>query len=138
MENDSNTDKSTSIINITGDVREHGSNKSNESTNTDSTIIGASNNNLRILYITFAIIIALLLLWILIIFLTREDSVKILDEMNNLASQTPAVTDVKEVIENIIPENIVYEDSIIIPEGYVNTSIDTNLDYAPPNTSIPV
>ena len=53
------------------------------------------NNNLRILYITFAIIIALLLLWIIIIVITRENPIKILGEMNNLSTQTPAITDTK-------------------------------------------
>ena len=54
------------------------------------------NNNLRILYITFAIMIGLLLLWIVIICFTKGDvttAYNILKEMNNISLQTPTVTD---------------------------------------------
>lgn len=50
-------------------------------------------NNLRILYITLAVIIALFLLWIVMFFFTQEDAVKILTDMNNTALHTPVVTD---------------------------------------------
>ena len=57
--------------------------------------LGIFNNDLRILYITLAIIIGILLLWIVIVVLTKEDPIKILGQMNSLTFQTPAVTDVK-------------------------------------------
>lgn len=47
----------------------------------------------NIIYITIAIIISLTLLWSLIVFITGEDPIKILNEMTNLASQTLPVND---------------------------------------------
>ena len=82
-----------------------GNNSNTKSTANDTSITGSqvngiqagamgdislsSDNNLRILYITFAIIIGLLLLWIIIVVFTKEDPLKILGEMNNLATQIP-------------------------------------------------
>lgn len=85
----------------------------------DSEPVGTTNDNLRILYITFAIIIGLLLIWIIVIVFTQEDPIKILGEMNNLSSQTPAVTD-----SNIAP--IISDETLIIPAGYVNNITETN------------
>lgn len=59
----------------------------------ESDIIGSTNNNLRILYITFMIIIGILLLWIIIIYFTKDDPIKILGQMNNNIFQTPAIND---------------------------------------------
>ena len=53
----------------------------------------SDDNNLRILYITFAIITGVLLLWIIITVSTSEDPLKILGEMNNLSSQIPSASD---------------------------------------------
>lgn len=69
------------------------------------------DNNLRILYITFAIIIGLMLLWIIIVVFTKEDPLKILGEMNNLASQIPPVSDNKLSFQS--------QNTPILPEGYV-------------------
>jgi hypothetical protein len=52
-----------------------------------------TNNNLNILYITFIIIIGVLILWILIVIYTREDPIKVLSEMTNLATHIKPVTD---------------------------------------------
>lgn len=57
------------------------------------TTLESANDNLRILYITFAIIIGVLLLWIIIVIFTREDPVKVLSEMTSLATQIKPVTD---------------------------------------------
>jgi len=59
----------------------------------DSTLDLNNNSNLRILYITLAIIIGIFLLWIFITLLTKEDAIKILGEMNKLTTHTPAVSD---------------------------------------------
>lgn len=53
----------------------------------------ATDSNLYILYITFAIIVGMLLIWIIIVMVTKEDPLKILNEMNNLASQMAPVSD---------------------------------------------
>ena len=53
----------------------------------------SDDNNLRILYITFAIITGVLLLWIIITVTTSEDPLKVLGEMNNLSSQIPTASD---------------------------------------------
>jgi hypothetical protein len=55
--------------------------------------LGNANNNLIILYITFAIIIGLLIIWIIIVVVTKEDPIKILNDMTNLATQIKAVSD---------------------------------------------
>ena len=52
-----------------------------------------NNNNLRILYITLAIIIGILLLWIVIVIFTKEDPLKILNEMTDLTKQLAPVSD---------------------------------------------
>ena len=69
--------------------------------------------NLTILYITFLIIIGFLLLWIIIMVLTKENPLKILGEMNNLEAQIPPVSDyeLKSHLSN---------ETIIVPEGYVD------------------
>ena len=58
-------------------------------------IILSSNNNMRILYLTFAIIIGLLLLWIIIVVVTKEDPIKVLNDMTDIAAQINPVSDVK-------------------------------------------
>ena len=71
----------------------------------DLGLLGSTNNNLRILYITFGIILGLLLLWIIIVIITKEDPVKILSEMTNMAAQIKPVSDdiiFDEQIHNII------------------------------------
>jgi hypothetical protein len=60
----------------------------------DIGILSSNNSNLRILYITLAIIIGILLLWIIIIIFTKEDPIKILNEMTNLAIQLKPVSDI--------------------------------------------
>jgi hypothetical protein len=55
---------------------------------------GVSDNNLRILYITFAIIVGLFLLWIIIVTITKEDPLKILNQMNDLTAQMQPVSDI--------------------------------------------
>ena len=88
------------------------------------------DNNLRILYITFAIIIGLLLLWIIIVVVTKEDPLKILGEMNNLATQIPPVSDNKSSSQSQLP---ISNDTVIVPEGYVNnSSISVNNNTPPP------
>lgn len=52
-----------------------------------------TNTNLNILYITFMIIIGVLVLWIIIVIYTREDPIKVLSEMTNLATHINPVTD---------------------------------------------
>lgn len=52
-----------------------------------------NNDNLKILYITFAIVIGLLLLWIIIVTVTKDDPFNILSEMKNLSKQIPPVSD---------------------------------------------
>lgn len=60
----------------------------------DETVsLGSINNNLRILYITFAIIIGLLLVWIIIVVVTKEDPIKVLNDMTDLATQIKPVSD---------------------------------------------
>ena len=56
-------------------------------------MVPTSNNNLRILYITFAIIIGILLVWIIIVIISREDPIKVLTDMTDLATQIQAVSD---------------------------------------------
>jgi dihydroorotase len=52
---------------------------------------GMDNDNIRILYITLGVMVGLLLLWIIMMTFTTEDSIKILREMNNITAQiTPA------------------------------------------------
>lgn len=86
----------------------------------------SGDNNLRILYITLAVIIGLFLLWIVIVVFTKEDPVKILGAMNNLATQTPAVSDLPS---NPTPIN---DDTIIVPEGYVADVVLDHIDSSPP------
>jgi hypothetical protein len=50
-------------------------------------------DNMRILYITLAVIVGLIILWIVIVIFTREDAIKILGEMNNAATQIAPVSD---------------------------------------------
>jgi hypothetical protein len=54
----------------------------------------SNSNSLWILYITFAIIIGILLLWIIIVVITREDPIKILNDMIDLTSQIKPVNDI--------------------------------------------
>ena len=61
----------------------------------DSTTAYENNNDIRILYITFSIIIGLLFIWIIIVVFTKEDPIKILGEMNKLTSQIPPTNDIK-------------------------------------------
>lgn len=56
-------------------------------------IIDTNDNNLQILYITFAIIVGLLLIWIVIVAVTKEDPLKILSAMNNVSAQMQPVSD---------------------------------------------
>jgi len=42
---------------------------------------GDAGDNIKILYITFGIIVGLLLLWIIIVVITKEDPIKILGEI---------------------------------------------------------
>lgn len=42
-----------------------------------------NDSNLTILYITFGIVLILIIIWIIIIFVTKENPVEILNEMNN-------------------------------------------------------
>jgi hypothetical protein len=60
--------------------------------------LGSANNNLRILYITFAIIIGLLLIWIIIVVVTKEDPIKVLNDMTDLATQIKPVSD-KQILQ---------------------------------------
>lgn len=62
-------------------------------TDSDVNVPLASDNNLHILYITLAIIVGLLLIWIIVVTVTKEDPLKILNEMNNLTSQMQPVSD---------------------------------------------
>lgn len=74
---------------LTNDDR--GNNKVSYSTNTNT--FSVNNKNIYILYITFAIIIGLLLLWIIIVVFTKENSIKILNDMTNLTDQIKPVND---------------------------------------------
>lgn len=60
---------------------------------TDDGVVGESNNS-RILYITLLVIVAILIGWIVSIFLTREDVVVILNEMHDAATNLKPVSDV--------------------------------------------
>lgn len=51
------------------------------------------NNNSRILYITLLVIVAILLGWIVSIFLTREEVVIILNEMHDTTTNLKPVSD---------------------------------------------
>lgn len=55
------------------------------------------DGNMNILYITGAIIIFLIIVYIIIVIFTREPNNEILDEMINPESQTPPVSDVLNV-----------------------------------------
>ena len=50
-------------------------------------------DNSMIIYTTIAIIIGLIFIWLLIVFLTGEDPIKILHEMTNLSSQVTPEND---------------------------------------------
>ena len=54
----------------------------------------SDNNNLRILYITLAIIVVFLIVWIVIILFVQDDPLTILIEMNNLTTNLNPVSDV--------------------------------------------
>lgn len=88
-----------------------------------SPAFGVKDDHLIILYVTFAIIIGLLLIWLIIITVTKEDPLKILNEMNNLAAQmapasdTPTIpTPFESTPSNptpFIPSDIDYVDTLI-------------------------
>ena len=56
-----------------------------------------SDEHIRIIYITGAIIFGLIILYILILIFTREPSVDVLEEMLNIDSQKDLVDDKKEL-----------------------------------------
>ena len=89
--------------------------------------IGISDNNLRILYITFAVIIGLLLLWVIVIYITKDNPIKILTEMNNLSLQ------IKPIIDDKIIESEFITDQTIIstPDQYTMYN-DNNNNILPP------
>lgn len=62
--------------------------------------IGTSDN-MRILYITIAIIIGLLLLWLLIMFFTKDDPIRVLNDMIDPATQIKPVSDLQPAISSI-------------------------------------
>jgi hypothetical protein len=62
--------------------------------------IGTSDN-LRILYITIAIIVGLLLVWLIIMFFTKEDPIKVLGDMTDPTTQIKPVSDLQPVISSI-------------------------------------
>jgi len=64
-----------------------------DNTNDSNVIILEANDNMSILYITFFIIMAVFVIWIFITIFTKEDPVKILNEMMNLSSQIKPVSD---------------------------------------------
>lgn len=85
-------------------------------TTQDMTFAG-NNNNLRILYITLAIIIGILLLWIIIVIFTREDPIKILNEMTDLTKQLAPVSDlprIRDSFQEAIQAEAVINDHIVI------------------------
>jgi len=55
--------------------------------------LGTETENLTILYITIIIIIGILLIWIIMVVVTKEDPVKVLNDMADLASQIKPVSD---------------------------------------------
>jgi len=60
---------------------------------TDIFEINESEDNSVIIYVTIAIIICLILLWLFIVFLTGEDPINILNEMTKLTAQISPVND---------------------------------------------
>ena len=82
---DINSNKGTEIIS-------YGNNIDHTILSQDTSFLGG-NNNLRILYITLAIIVGILLLWIVIVFFTKEDPLKILAEMTDVTKQLTPVSD---------------------------------------------
>lgn len=52
------------------------------------------NDNSKVLYITLIIIMGIIFLWIIIMMLTGEEPIKILAEINKLASQIKVATDI--------------------------------------------
>lgn len=52
-----------------------------------------SESGVNILYITFGIVIFMLLIWIIVLIFSNEDSVKILGEMTQTDSQIPPISD---------------------------------------------
>lgn len=74
-------------------------------------LLASNNNNLRILYITLAIIIGILLLWIIIVIFTKEDPIKILNEMTDLTKQLTPVSDFSGQIQT--PQQIIQMENIV-------------------------
>lgn len=64
------------------------------SLDTDQNIGVSDGEGLRILYITLAIIVALLCLWLFIVIFTKEDPITVLNEMTNITAQLRPVTDI--------------------------------------------
>lgn len=126
-------------------------NKKVEINAADTTTSSAVSDH-KILYITLAIIIGLFLLWIIIISFTKEDSIKILGEMNNLAAQIAPITDNNilptsntPITDNTLPtsdmpiidnrpsrsdatNSVVNSDPIIVPEGYIASINSESVD----------
>ncbi len=53
-----------------------------------------NNNDFKILYITFAIIIGLIILWIIVVIFSRNNNINILGEMLSIDSQTTPLVDI--------------------------------------------
>jgi len=84
-----------------------------------SNIIDSNNNDIRILYITFCIIIGILFIWVIIVVFTKDDPIKILGEMNKLTSQIPPTNDIKNTTP-FLPQNFLMQENIITPKDYNN------------------
>lgn len=70
-------------------------------------IVVPEDRNLKILYITVAVIVGFLLVWMIIVLTRGKNSPDIIAEINSAISQVPTVDD-----------SIVSDDVIIYAEGY--------------------
>lgn len=61
----------------------------------DDKIQKAPNDDMNILYITVALIIALIVIWIIVVIMTKSDGIEILNEMSKPINQTKLANDLK-------------------------------------------
>ena len=59
----------------------------------DDKVEKKSDDNVNILYITVGLILLLILIWVIVVIMTREDNIEILNEMAKANNQTKLAID---------------------------------------------